>query len=515
MKVAVIIPVLNEERSIGAVLDHIPRDDHSRIIVVDNGSTDDTARVAKEHGAHVVSEPRRGYGFACLRGIQELQDPDVVVFLDGDFSDYPEEMELLIEPIARGEADLVIGSRSLGNHQKDALPPHAAFGNRLASALIWLLFRFRYTDLGPFRAIRYDALKKLGMLDQTFGWTVEMQIKAIRHGLRIREVPVSYRKRIGQSKISGTVVGSIKAGSKIIWTIFKHRFSIALMTLLLCGFWFEGQGIPPSGVLEAQYVVNVQVVDLQVSVLNKKGEFINELSAEDFLVYENGAPQEVLDLDTKREPFSIGILIDTSSSMQSVFQITGRSTTDFLSSLRPEDEFFVMTFDDRVKVHQELTKKADSAPNDWNDFRYGQRTRLFEGLNSALDRLSKATYPRRALFLISDGVNTTGSGNLQQAIETAQRNKVIIYSLILENMDADYNSLRRLSESTGGTYFVLYDEFPRLQAAYNKIAMDLGHRLTLYYRSTSDYSGKSKPEIKIRMKNRDWTCRFQQTYYPG
>ena len=513
MKVAVIIPVLNEERSIGAVLDHIPGEIASQIIVIDNGSTDRTVQIAKDHGAHVVSESRRGYGFACLRGMQELQNPDIVVFLDGDFSDFPEEMRLLIEPIQKEEADLVIGSRSLGRHDKNALPAHAAFGNRLASILIWSLFRFRYTDLGPFRAIRYDALKRLCMVDQTYGWTVEMQIKAIRNGLRIGEVPVSYRKRIGESKISGTIWGSIKAGSKIIWTIFKYRFNVAVMLLL--ALFYGAPGRPPFGIVEAQYVVNVQVVDLQVSVVNKRGEFISELAAEQFLVYENGVAQQVLDLDTRREPFSIGVLIDTSSSMQSVFQLTGRSTTDFLSSLRPDDEYFVMTFDDRVKVHQKLQKKEEAAQNDWNDFRYGQRTRLFEGLTSALDRLSKATYPRRALFLISDGVNTTGSGNLQEAIQIAQRNKVIIYSLILENMDADYNSLRQLSESTGGTYFVLYDEFPRLQAAYNKIAKDLGHRVTLYYRSTSDYGARKKPVIKIRMKNPEWIVRFQETYFPS
>jgi VWFA-related protein len=260
--------------------------------------------------------------------------------------------------------------------------------------------------------------------------------------------------------------------------------------------------------------VNVQVVDLQVSVLNKSGEFISELAPEDFLVWENDVAQEVLDLETKRESYSIGVLIDTSRSMQSVFKITGRSTTDFLSSLRPDDEYFIMTFDDKIRVHQEAAKKSETEEKDWNDFRYGDRTRLFEGLDAALDRLSKAAYPRRALFLISDGVNTSGSGSLDQVIQKAQKHKVIIYCLILENMDADYHSLRRLSEKTGGTYFVLYDEFPRLQAAYNKIAMDLGHRLTLYYRSRSDYSGKSKPEINIRMKNPDWTVRFQRTYFP-
>jgi glycosyltransferase involved in cell wall biosynthesis len=223
MNITIIIPVLNEEGSIGSVLDHIPRDLASDIVVVDNGSTDRSPEIAKEHGARVFAEPRRGYGHACLRGIQEISDADVVVFLDGDFSDYPEEMRALVDPIQKGEMDLVIGSRSLGKHDKDALPSHSALGNRIASFLIHLLFGFRYSDLGPFRAIRFDALQRLGMVDRTWGWTVEMQIKAIQKGLRIREVPVSYRKRIGQSKISGTLVGSIKAASKIIWTIFKYR----------------------------------------------------------------------------------------------------------------------------------------------------------------------------------------------------------------------------------------------------------------------------------------------------
>ena len=511
MKVAVIIPVLNEERSIGAVLDHIPEAVASKVIVVDNGSTDQTAEIARSHGAHVVHEEKKGYGHACLRGIEELKHPDVVVFLDGDFSDYPEEMHLLVDPIASGDADFVIGSRSLGIRDRKALPSHAAFGNRIAGTLIWWFFRHRFTDLGPFRAIRYDALKSLQMKDRTFGWTVEMQIKAVRNKLRIQEVPVSYRKRIGKSKISGTIAGSVKAGSKIIWTILKYRVLTAILFLLVAAEF--NPFLHP--VAEAQYVVNVQVVDLQVSVVNKKGDFISDLKPEDFEVFENGVTQEVLDVDNKRDPFSIGVLIDTSRSMQSVFLLTGRSTTEFLASLRPDDEFFVMSFDDKVEIHQELTKKADAAKSDWNDFRYGSRTKLFEGLNAALDRLSKATHPRRAIFLISDGVNTSGAGNLRQAIELAQKNKVIIYSLILENMDADYHALRELSESTGGTYFVLYDEFPRLQAAYNKIAKDLGHRITLYYRSTSDYSSKQKPEIRVRMKNPEWTVRFQRNYYPA
>jgi glycosyltransferase involved in cell wall biosynthesis len=223
MKVAVIIPVLNEEKSIGAVLDAIPGELNPDVIVVDNGSSDHTAMIAREHGATVVAEPRRGYGFACLRGMQALDHPDVVVFLDGDYSDYPEEMRQLIAPIGENRADLVIGSRALGAREKDALPSHSAFGNKIASFLIKMLFGHRYTDLGPFRAIRTQCLRELRMADTTWGWTVEMQIKAVQKKLRILEIPVSYRKRIGESKISGTLIGSIKAGYKIIWTIVKYK----------------------------------------------------------------------------------------------------------------------------------------------------------------------------------------------------------------------------------------------------------------------------------------------------
>ena len=225
MNITVIIPVLNEEHSIGSVLDHIPRDLATDIIVVDNGSTDRSPEIAEQHGARVFAEPRRGYGHACLKGIQEIKNADIIVFLDGDFSDYPEEMRALVEPIKNGKFDLVIGSRSLGKHDKDALPSHSAFGNQIASFLIHLLFGFRYSDLGPFRAIRFPSLQKLNIVDRTWGWTVEMQIKAIQKGLRICEVPVSYRKRIGQSKISGTFLGSVKAASKIIWTIFKYKLA--------------------------------------------------------------------------------------------------------------------------------------------------------------------------------------------------------------------------------------------------------------------------------------------------
>jgi rSAM/selenodomain-associated transferase 2/rSAM/selenodomain-associated transferase 1 len=219
-KVAVVIPAFNEESAIGKVLAAIPAwvDD---VVVVDNGSTDRTADIARECGARVIPESRRGYGYACLAGIASLDDPDVVVFLDGDYSDYPEEISLLMEPITRDQADMVIGSRTAGQRERGALTPQALLGNWLACTLIRLIWNVSYTDLGPFRAIRYSALKRLSMRDRTYGWTVEMQIKAARDGLRIREVPVSYRKRIGKSKVSGTVRGVVGAGFKIITTIMK------------------------------------------------------------------------------------------------------------------------------------------------------------------------------------------------------------------------------------------------------------------------------------------------------
>lgn len=219
-KVAVIIPALNEERSIGQALSAIPAwvDD---VIVADNGSSDRTAEVARSRGARVVTEPRRGYGAACLAGIAALGDPDVVVFLDGDFSDYPEDMGRLVDPILRGEADLVAGSRILGEREPGSLTPQARFGNWLACNLIRLFWGARYTDLGPFRAIHAATLKDLQMRDLDYGWMVEMQIKATRAGYRVEEVPVRYRRRIGKSKISGTIKGVIGAGVKILLTIFK------------------------------------------------------------------------------------------------------------------------------------------------------------------------------------------------------------------------------------------------------------------------------------------------------
>lgn len=218
--ISVVIPALNEERSIGKVLDAIP-EWVDEVVVADNGSTDQTASVARDHGARVVTEPRRGYGQACLTGIAAVSAPDIVVFLDADFSDHPEEMDRLVDPILRDEADMIIGSRIRGAHERGALTPQARFGNWLSCALIRAFWAVQFSDLGPFRAIRFSTLRRLDMRDTNFGWTVEMQVKAAAGGVRSAEVPVSYRRRIGTSKISGTLRGVILAGSKILYTIMR------------------------------------------------------------------------------------------------------------------------------------------------------------------------------------------------------------------------------------------------------------------------------------------------------
>ncbi len=225
MKTAVVIPVFNERESLPLVVADIPRPPVGEIVVVDNGSTDDTSLVASGLPVRLVREPRRGYGSACLAGVAALQadPPDVLVFLDGDYSDHPEELPLLLSEIEAG-ADLVIGSRALGRREAGALLPQARFGNLLACFLIRLLYGHRYTDLGPFRAIRWDAYRRIGMEDTNFGWTCEMQVKAVRLGLSIAEVPVSYRRRVGVSKITGTVSGTLRAGYKILWTIARYGF---------------------------------------------------------------------------------------------------------------------------------------------------------------------------------------------------------------------------------------------------------------------------------------------------
>jgi glycosyltransferase involved in cell wall biosynthesis len=223
VKISVVIPVFNERESLPLVVRAIPETLASDIVVVDNGSTDGTDAIACGLSVRLVREPRRGYGSACLAGIATLRadPPDAVVFLDGDYSDHPEEMPRLVEAIRRGH-DLAIGSRRLGSAEPGSLLPQARFGNALACLLIRVLCGFRYTDLGPFRAIAWDALEGLQMKDRTFGWTCEMQVKAVRRGLRIVEVPVSYRRRIGVSKITGTVSGTIRAGVKILWMIVRY-----------------------------------------------------------------------------------------------------------------------------------------------------------------------------------------------------------------------------------------------------------------------------------------------------
>lgn len=221
-KITVLIPAFNENGSIHRVLADIPRDIVDEVIVIDNGSTDGTASEALKNGARVEREDFRGYGAACLKGLNSIKDTDIVVILDADYSDYPGEMKRLVEPIADDEADFVIGSRVLGKREKGALAPQAYWGNKLAVFLIGFIFKHRFTDMGPFRAIKYKSLLDLEMKDRGFGWNVEMQIKAIKKSLRIKEVPINYRRRIGVSKISGTLSGTIKAGSKIIYTIFKY-----------------------------------------------------------------------------------------------------------------------------------------------------------------------------------------------------------------------------------------------------------------------------------------------------
>ena len=223
----VIIPAFNEEASIALVVKELPHALIREVIVCDNNSTDRTAQVAASAGATVVREPRPGYGSACLRGMAHIaaraatEHPDIVVFVDGDRSDFPDQLPELLAPIEQFGYDLVIGSRALGKAETGSMTFPQVFGNWLATNLIRLFYGYEFTDLGPFRAIRYPALVALHMQDPDFGWTVEMQVRAAKAGLKCTEVPVGYRRRIGVSKISGTVRGTVLAGHKILWTIFK------------------------------------------------------------------------------------------------------------------------------------------------------------------------------------------------------------------------------------------------------------------------------------------------------
>lgn len=221
-----VIPAFNEEASVSLVINDIPASWVREVVVVNNNSTDNTAAVAKSAGATVLHEPRQGYGASCLKGMAHLASmtrvPDIVVFMDADYADFPEELPKVVQPIINGSADMVIGSRVPEWREKGAMMPQQLFGNRLATTLLKLLYKQSFTDLGPFRAISYEALTRLGMCDKDYGWTVEMQIKAAKQGLRCAEVPVSYRVRVGKSKVSGTVKGSLMAGYKIISTLLKY-----------------------------------------------------------------------------------------------------------------------------------------------------------------------------------------------------------------------------------------------------------------------------------------------------
>jgi glycosyltransferase involved in cell wall biosynthesis len=226
-RVIVIIPALNEESSIAEVVRNLPRSRVHEIIVVDNGSTDTTASAAQGAGATVLHENRKGYGYACLRGIERAvqEKADIIAFIDGDLSDFPEDLPLILKPIQEEGFDLVIGSRMIGRREPGAMLPQALFGNWLASRLIRLFWGYSFTDLGPFRAVRVDALQRMNMADPTYGWTVEMQIKAAKLKLRCTEVPVRYRRRIGTSKVTGTVRGTIGASVKILYTIARYVFT--------------------------------------------------------------------------------------------------------------------------------------------------------------------------------------------------------------------------------------------------------------------------------------------------
>ncbi len=223
--IKVIIPAFNEADSIGHVIKELPSK-VSEVIVVNNNSTDDTAKNAENAGATVLTEKRKGYGYACLCGLdyvaKQSKVPDIIVFIDGDYSDYPEELDIVVAPILENSVDFVVGARKKSLREEGSMTPQQIFGNWLATFLMRLFFGAKFTDLGPFRAIKYEKLKELKMEDKTYGWTVEMQLKILKKKMTYIEVPVRYKKRIGVSKVSGTVKGSIFAGIKILGWIFKY-----------------------------------------------------------------------------------------------------------------------------------------------------------------------------------------------------------------------------------------------------------------------------------------------------
>ncbi|NGY37893.1 glycosyltransferase family 2 protein [Flavobacterium sp. XN-5] len=225
--IKVIIPAYNEEKAIANVIKEIPNS-VNEVIVISNNSTDNTIKVATEAGATVLSENRKGYGYACLKGMEYISTleikPEIIVFLDGDYSDYPEELTKLIAPILENNIDFVVGSRVASLREKHSMTPQQIFGNWLATTLMKIFFKATFTDLGPFRAIKYEKLLALKMEDKTYGWTVEMQLKVLKQKMSYLEIPVRYKNRIGVSKVSGTIKGSVMAGVKIIGWIFKYTF---------------------------------------------------------------------------------------------------------------------------------------------------------------------------------------------------------------------------------------------------------------------------------------------------
>lgn len=225
-EIVVIIPAFNEENAVDKVILEIPKSHVSEVIVVNNNSSDSTRTKAADAGATVIDEMRQGYGYACLKGLSYLKNrsptPDLVVFIDADYSDFPEQLPQLILPIIEENHDMVVGSRAIGGREKGSMTIQQIFGNWLATRLLKLLYGVTFTDLGPFRVIKYNKLLELDMKDTTYGWTVEMQVKAVKKKMKVKEIPVRYRKRIGYSKVSGTLKGTVMAGYKIILTIFKH-----------------------------------------------------------------------------------------------------------------------------------------------------------------------------------------------------------------------------------------------------------------------------------------------------